>query len=343
MDKLKGMLGGAADAAQNAANEAANATQQAVNQAEQGANPAAPEQELSPAQEEWRDLQQMIARVESQGVDLAGNDPANPAAFWTQSFAIEELQGQGHDQDTAAQQHGYQNHDHYYTVRNYITAKWSELTRDEDGDEVVRVKDEFTNAMMQARMGQMQGMQQAAMAANPQMLEPVNGVTVEQWAGASAALGGLGAGATMQQAAEALAKFGLDKATYDAASAGWQAKMQGDTTGAIATAYGQAFAAAQGQGGGYNLNQAGQGEAPCTFEQFVEVMVAQGCWSEQGIEIASQLQATFGIDVMTYSKWSSYWSPMMSTDIAYTNRFTQLEEQYKQKYAGAGMDDDLSI
>ncbi|NIR27862.1 MAG: hypothetical protein GWN84_00700, partial [Gammaproteobacteria bacterium] len=61
-----------------------------------------------------------------------------------------------------AQQQGYQDMDHFQTVLAYVQAKWSRLGTNEDGEKDVLTDDQFMNAAMEARMGQMAGMQAAA-------------------------------------------------------------------------------------------------------------------------------------------------------------------------------------
>ena len=290
---------------------------------------------MSYADEQWMEIQQLIARVESGAIPLNGVNWQQPGEIWTHQFAIEEKQGQGYERDQAAQMLGWANHDHFQMVMAYVQGKWSRVGTNDDGQKDVLTDDRFTNGAMEARMAQMRGMQSAAAAGDPNLLAPVNGITVEAWAGCSATLAMLGQSATPQQVAEAMAKFGMDNASYAAANAGWQAKMQGDTTGVIATKFGEGFAAAQGM-------SASSGP-PCTFEHFVEVMAAMGCWAEQGIDVNAQLQATFGIDAATYSKYGSYWSPKMATDMAMMRQYSELDEKFRAKYKGAGMDDDLSL
>lgn len=302
------------------------------------------DEEANYALEQWKELQELIARVESGAVPLNGIDAADPIGIWKHQFAIEEHQGQGMEYDQACQALGYHDGDHFRTVLSYVQAKWSVLGVNDDGEQEVLTKDEFTNAAVKARMGQMQGMREAAAAADPTLLEPVEGVTVEAWAAASAQLAGLGASATPQQVAEVYARHGMDNAKYMLVNAGWQAKMQGDTTAVIATKFGEAFAAAQGQAGGWSMDQnGGSGPEPVSFERYVEVMAAQGAWAEQGMDVNAQLQAVFGINAAEYSRYASYWSPKMSTDMALIRQYTTYEEKYKAKYAGADMDDDLAL
>ncbi|MBI2392707.1 MAG: hypothetical protein HYV09_24185 [Deltaproteobacteria bacterium] len=289
------------------------------------------------AQEQWAETQQGIARFEAGSQLPAGLTWNDPVAFWMKAFGVEEAQMKGKDNDAAARENGFRGYEHFVECRDYVTWKWSVLGTNSDGQPDVVVKDEYTNAMMKARMGQHQAAQAAAANADPTLLQPEDGVTVEAWAGASANLAQLPQNATMAQVAEVLARFGLDKARYDKANLAWQAKMQRDTTAVIATKFGEAFAAAQGQG-------AGAGE-PCTFEKFCEVMAAQAMWAEQGLDVNAQLRAVFGINAAEYSKYSSYWSPKMATDIAMVNRQQELDRKYRAKYQGAAStaDDDLSL
>jgi len=287
------------------------------------------------AEENFKELQQLIARVESGAVNLNGIDWQDPKGIWIHQFAIEEAQGQGQTSDQGAQAQGYTDQDHFQTVLAYVQAKWSRLGVNDDGEKDVITDDKFMNAAMEARMGQMAGMQAAAAAADPTLLQPVNGITVEAWAAASAEMSGLGANASQAQVAEMLAKHGMDLAAYNGANTGWQAKMQGDTTGVIATKFGEAFTSAKGVSAG--------GAEPVSFEKFVEVMAAQEAWAEQGMDVNAQLNAVFSIDAGTYGAWGGYWSPKMATDMALMRQYDQFRDKYLAKYKGAGMDDDLSL
>ncbi|MGZ3419757.1 MAG: hypothetical protein ACXVEF_21200 [Polyangiales bacterium] len=289
------------------------------------------------AQEQWADVQKGIARFEASNHLPSGLSVSDPVSFWTKLSLVEEFQREGADRDAAARKASFDNYEHYTQCRDYLTWKFSELGKNSDGQPDVVVKDELTNAMMKAAMNVHAAKQEAAAAADPTLLQPEDGVSVDQWAAASAALAMMPQPATMQQVAELLAKQGLDKAKWDKANAAWQAKMQRDTTAVIATKFGAAFANAQGQG-------AGAGE-PCTFDKFCEVMGAQAAWAESGLDVNAQLQKVFGINAAEYSKYASYWSPKMATDMALIRQQGELDKKYRAKYAGAAStaDDDLSI
>ena len=282
----------------------------------------------------WKNAQALIQMVETGGLDIAGVNAADPKDWWRRHMLNEQALRDGQDAQAAARAAGFKDLVHMAKVREYVFAKWSVLGTGDDGHPDVKVRDEFMDAMMQVQSEQFRQQQQAAAVSDPKLLEPVAGVTLEQYAKASAACAKLGTGATPQQVAETLAKFGLDRASFDTASAGWTAKMQADTSFVITTKFGEYFSAAQGV--------SADGPEPCTFEQYVEVLTAQTCWAEQGIDIASQMKKTFGIDLATYGAWGQYWSPKMQTQ-AYYRKFNELEPQFKAKYAGAKMDDDLSL
>jgi hypothetical protein len=294
------------------------------------------------ARENWQELQQFIRQFEASGENMAGVDWQQPVTWWKKQFGVEEAQQNGKSAEQAIREHGFRDRDHMDRVGQYVAAKWSRFGENDDGEDDVLIDDEYQNAALQARTGQVAAMQANALAADPSLLQPVAGVSLDQWANAAATMAQMGS-ATPQQVSEALARIGITKEQYDQANAGWQAKMQGDTTFVIATKYGEAFQKVQqGVAQQQGLGGANGGE-PCTFEKFVEVMVAQGCWSEQGIDVASQLQKTFGINIPEYSRWSAYWSPKMGMDVKYARQYDQLEKQYKAKYKGAGLDDDLSL
>ncbi|MBW2462428.1 MAG: hypothetical protein JRH11_12340 [Deltaproteobacteria bacterium] len=294
-----------------------------------------PEEEEDYADEEFRNIQEMIARVEGGGLNLNGMDWQDPKQVWTHQFMIEDAQGKGETADQGAQALGYDSHDHFQLVNAYVTGKWSRLGVDDDGDKTVIIDDQLQNAMMEARMGMMQNAQAAAAAADPTLLEPVEGVSVDVWAAAAAGLSGLGANGTPAQVTEILGQHGMDSAKWDAVNAGWQAKMQGDVTGAIATKFGAAFTGAKGVDAG--------GAEPVSFDRFVEVMTAQEAWSAQGLDVNAQLSSVFEIDAGTYGAWAGYWSPKMGVDVALTRKYSELHDHYLAKYQGAGMDDDLSL
>ena len=175
------------------------------------------------AHQEMAELQQLIARVEGQGVPLCGVDPNDPATLWRMVFAIDERGRLGIPRDLAVRELGFSSEEHFDMVMGYVQAKWSYLGTDDEGRPTVLQRPEYQDAIARASMGQMMDKQAAAASADPGLLAPVDGVTIEQWAQASVLLGSLGANASLAEMHQKLAEIGLDKATYDNATAGWTA------------------------------------------------------------------------------------------------------------------------
>lgn len=310
------------------------AAQAAAEGASKGAA-AEPDEDEPYAQREWREIQEFIAQVEAQGIDLAGMNLADPVSYWVKAFAIEEAEAQGGDKQQAIRQQGFSNARHWEVASQYFTNKWCELITNDEGELEVRQKNQFINGAMKARQGQMQAGLAAAEAANPQLLMPVEGVTVEQWAQVAVGFTKMAPTVTPAQVSQYLAQFGMDKAKYDRVNAEWTNRMSQDHTMVIANKYSAAFSGTMGVTAG--------GAEPVTFEKYVEVMAAQEAWAAQGMDVNAQLRAVFGVDAATYGSWGAYWSPRMGTDVELSQRWSTLRDHYIQKYQGAGMDDDLSL
>lgn len=293
------------------------------------------------AQEYMAELQRVVHQVESQGVPLCGVDPNDPVTLWSKVFALNDSDAQGIPRDQSVRQWGFSGEDHFGLVMQYVEAKHSYIGQDDEGQPAVLQRPEWNNAMLQASMGQMQQAQAAAADANPELLAPVAGVSIELWAKASVAMASLGEGATVDMMARKLAELGLDRATYDTATEGWMAKMQGDTTGAIATKYGAAFGQAQ-TSATPDAGGAPDGE-PCSFDRYCEISAAMGAWSDQGFDTNAKMKEVFGIDAVGFSRYSTYWSSKMMSDMSMFTEQDKLMTKYREKYAGADLDADLVL
>ncbi len=210
----------------------------------------------------------------------------------------------------------------------------------------------FFQAQLNLQTNQMQ--QQLQDAISPELLEPINGVSLEKYATLMAKMTQLGGDAAAGH--KLLAENGLDQATFNAADQGWQARMrQAESMGSfgLMTEYGKYFASAgQGQfsgaaGASVGLKAgevAATGE-PCTFEKYCEIGAAQNVWAERGQDVNAMLKSTFDIDATGWSNLSAYWSQKFMSDYTMAEKFTKLTEQYEAQYrgAGGGQDDDLSF
>ncbi|HQY51860.1 MAG TPA: hypothetical protein PLD63_05770 [Ignavibacteria bacterium] len=169
-------------------------------------------------------------------------------------------------------------------------------------------------------------------------LEPVEGISLEQWAGVNASLA---SGGVIE---EVIKSIGADMPKWDRVNNEWLSRMKNDTSFTIATKYSAAFNTnATG-----NLGSGSQTDASSIpFEKYVESMVAQDVLGKQGRD-AQDVLKDFGMTVADYSNVSSYWSGKMMSDFSLAAKMSQLMEEYKKKYesmqgSGTGANDDIEF
>ncbi len=153
-------------------------------------------------------------------------------------------------------------------------------------------------------------------------LEPVEGITLEQWAGANAKL------ASGTSTEDTIKSIGVDMPKWDRVNAEWLTRMRNDTSFVISTKYAAAFnTSASG-----NLGSGSQISAESIpFEKYVESMVAQDVLGKQGRD-AQDVLKDFGMTVADYSNVSSYWSGKMMSDFSLAAKMAQLDAQFRKKY-----------
>ena len=204
--------------------------------------------------------------------------------------------------------------------------------------------------MMNAMMRLQQQKAQATANANPELLAPVEGVTLEQYAQICA---GIGKCNGTDDTARFLAGFGLDMARWERANKGWSAKMSTDTTGTIGMAFSKAFttsgsaqmggpqagAAMPGIGGA--VGQAPSGAPPVSFETYCEMSGAMAAWSEQGKDVNAMLKEKFNVLAADFSNISMYWTQQGMTDFSLFDRQQKLIDAAKARYAEPDPDADL--
>jgi hypothetical protein len=274
--------------------------------------------------------------------------------FFFHMFEIEDNQPDPAKQKALLQKFGYQHREHYEWVKlsflkYYGTPSGSGL------DMYIWNSSDVQSRMMAARMKQTQSKQNDFAAQNSELLAPVEGVTVEQYAGIAARQA---SGLSMPDFQALLAQNGMDQAKWDRVSGEWVRRMSMDTTATIATIYGRAFsgagAGAYGQAGAAGaaamaatgasgqMHVAGGGE-PCTFEKYCEIGGAQQAWSASGKDVNAMLKQAFNISALDWSNMSSYWMTRMMADISMMTKMTEMQQYYAQKYASAKADQDLSF
>ena len=104
-------------------------------------------------EDEWAELQILIARHEAEGIDLAGLDITDPTSFWTRQLRIDDHRRQGKGRLHSVVSAGFRSLEHWDEVSRYFQAKWSQLARRDTGELEIRPRPEFTDAALRAPPG----------------------------------------------------------------------------------------------------------------------------------------------------------------------------------------------
>jgi len=263
------------------------------------------------------------------------------APYYVAEFRIEQAWDDVDTRKKLFAEYGVRNEQHYYqvkaTVERYISSPQAQQKYGGVG-EIMHVKMKATQDYM------MGGMQQKLGGELKGEVEPVEGVTLDQWAQCQVKIV---SGGNLD---DILRGLGIDKAKWDRVSAEWNARMSRDTTATIATAYGNAFTKASSSSGGQFSQAAqtpGQGPMPMTLEKYVEIMEAQSAASLQGKD-AGQVLKSFGLSILDWSNVGAWFSAYINdnalkNDAKVLNEFNALQAKYKAKYATASADSDLKF
>jgi hypothetical protein len=270
----------------------------------------------------WRKSKGMEDRVEiarTPGVIFGAEDwgPLRPdqfEEFHYQAFMLDDSRDDPPRFRALLQRFGYRDNEQFEAVR---------LTFNKHID--------LSNAnFMQQQMNARQRATADGMADKAQshpLLQPVDGVTIDQYGQFAAAQA---AGISLPDFQRMLAQHGLDQARYDRVAAEWNARMSRDTDFVVVTAYGKAFNAKPGGG----VAGAAPGIDPNTvsFDTFCEIMGAQSAWSAQGKDVNAMLKQVFNMTAADWSNVSAVWTPKMMTDMSLGMRMSDLMMRAQAKY-----------
>ena len=176
--------------------------------------------------------------------------------------------------------------------------------------------------------------QEPFQAGTPELLEPIEGVTLEAYA---AIVGQLVAGGDLDTLVR---QAGLDRARYDRVAEGWGARMAQDATFAVAIAYGAAFTAASNQARG------AENGPSMSWERYIEVQEAMSELTKVGMDPQAVLQqlgttlAAYSADGMHYSEW---FNANAVRDPEIVQWYHEYSNKYQAKYAAAKQDQDLQF
>jgi hypothetical protein len=155
------------------------------------------------------------------------------------------------------------------------------------------------------------------------VLEPVEGISFEDWAKANAKLA---SGGNVDELAKEL---GIDRPRWDRANEEWLARMKNDKTFTLSMKY----------AGIFNKNAEGNlpkkenfTENTYPLEKYAEVMVAMDYLGRQGRD-AQDVLKDFGLTVADYSNLSSYWTKkIMFSPLGIGMKFQTVMMEHRAKY-----------
>lgn len=288
---------------------------------------------------------------QEEAFDTAGFDPENDEESFFEGVLYMDSEGMiapnviitEENHTETERKFGIRDRRHWQTVRDSC---WSVLAR----------KYGSIEAAMQRNMNWRQGFTQKLMQGTAKAkaaggeLNPVEGISLEQWAALNAAIA---QGLSLE---DMLKGQGIDMARWDKARAEWEARMSRDTTFTIAQIYGNAFqAASKGKYAEYakeaNAARAANRELgmqpPMTLEQYWEILYEQAYGAKQGKDPVETLKGV-GLSVVDWCDLSAFMGyhiqrTYMQNSKAYTDTMKKVEAKYEAKYPGVKADVDIAF
>jgi len=188
---------------------------------------------------------------------------------------------------------------------------------------------------------------------NNPLLQPIHGVTLQDFAAAAAKLG------TGIDTETIIKAIGVDKAAWEEANVLWTKRMQEDMTFAVVNLYGQYFKEADSHPKlGASLQPAVVSEeGKATIERmksdrefFTDVQAEMNAAYEYGIDGAQQAFEKYGVNIGDISKIAMHYSQMDGNNIEQMDKWVRLLDkkmkEYTEKYAkdqGGNIADDIEF
>ncbi len=264
--------------------------------------------------------------------------------FEYHQFLLEESRAEPEQFNEWLRQLGYRDLMQYELMRRTFSRHYAQYVGDP----------RMGQAQMNARQRASQAQMAQKRAASGDVLSPIEGVSLEQYAQVSARQA---SGMSQPDFARFLGSQGLDPVKWDRVSNEWMGRMSRDTSGVISSAYAAAFAGGAsgqygapaqaaapalgqmagmgtygGMGGPPGPGMGGAGGEPVPFERFCEIMGAQTAWSRTGRDVNAMLRQVFNMSAADWSNISAYWMSRIPTDMNLAMQMTPLSQKYEQRY-----------
>lgn len=276
-----------------------------------------------------------------------GDDTLATFCYHEAVFGEEEMNGV-EEVEEAVKNLGYEDMGQYYAVRLTIIKHWGTRNGPELSDCTLDSQ-EYMSAVMKGQRMKLDGDMDGALQADPALIAPIEGTTMEVYAQISAQQA---QGLSQDQFNQLLAQHGLDMAKWDTVSSGWTDRMSKDTTHTLTQIYGKAFqGAGQGQFGAASQavaatgmdGTAAAGGEPIPFDKACEIQGATTAWSNTGKDVNAMLQSTFKMNAAEWAAANTWWMTQLMADIPRFEEYNTKVAEYEAKYTGGGGDPDSDL
>ncbi|MEZ4322561.1 MAG: hypothetical protein R3F61_34155 [Myxococcota bacterium] len=282
---------------------------------------------------------------------LDGPDDDSLAKFFMHELAFNmEMTSDAYSAEKKLEAFGYADAGEFFKVRASVLKHFATPHGPNLGDGVLDSQ-RVMSASMKGHSMSHQANMQASMQADPSLVEPIEGVTIERYAELAAQAVGMSPDAW----AAHLAGAGLDLARWDVVAEGWGNRMRDDTTHTLVMLYGKAFqSAGTGQFGAqsqasaatnYDGTAAG-GPEPMSLERCCEIQGAIQAWSNTGQDVNAMLNQTFQMNAAEQAAAHTWWLSQLTADMARFPVYNELVAKYEAQYsanAPAAPDSDLDF
>lgn len=257
---------------------------------------------------------------------------SDPAAWYVVERRFERCADEPAKVARLLAENGLQNEDHFYAIREAF-GQYEHWILDTQGQQAWN---EFRQVLADADSAAvMQEYRQAFDEADTGLLEPIEGVSIQDYGRIAArVVGGQDLNAVLKEVQ-------MDPAKYARVSEAWNQRMAEDTTFTITGEYSKAFMPAANATVGND-----GGEPRHSWEQVTEAMVAMEHGTAAGLDpqgILGQLGMTLNEYVTASQYWGDWFVKNCVRRPELNEEYTRMTERLHAKYATAKQDTDLAF
>lgn len=264
--------------------------------------------------------------------------------------AIERASEDPAKEHSLCAQFGYQDVSQFRRVRVTFLKYWGKPDGARSLSCFVWKEPEFSQALMASMQIERELEAKAALAGNPALAAPEEGLAMEQYGSVCAQIGGRQV--QVPELQRILARVGLDVPKWERVNKAWVARMTNDATGTLHMLFTRAYTAGsaasaappdEGSGapGRGAPNQGPASVEPMSLAKYAEIGAVMGAWGKEGKEVNAMLLQTYQLSAADLAKVGLYWHDRFNADVRLLGEYGRLKDQFEKKYAQPDPDADL--